>query len=115
MYRDAAIALLHNANLQAVYHCCLYKFSPKHSPIKTRPQPLTDQSGEQPNILRQPCCIKLASRYTARCGLTDILHSRIESVAHQNQVNITIIYLCFKSVIVVRNAVAHVHIGWNQL
>ena len=30
--------LLHNANIQAVSHCCQYKFSPKHTPIKTRPQ-----------------------------------------------------------------------------
>ena len=37
--RDVAIALLHDTNLQAVSHCRWYKFSSKHSPIKTRPQP----------------------------------------------------------------------------
>ena len=37
MYRDSVIVLLHNAKLQAASHCCLYKFSPKHSPIKTKP------------------------------------------------------------------------------
>ena len=41
MYRDSAIALF-----QAASHCCLYKFSPKHTPIKPcRPQ-LTDPSVE---------------------------------------------------------------------
>ena len=39
MYWDAAIVLLHDANLQAVSHCRLYKLSSKHSPIKTRPEP----------------------------------------------------------------------------
>ena len=34
MQRDSVIVLLHNAKLQATSHCCLYKFSPKHSPIK---------------------------------------------------------------------------------
>ena len=31
--------LLHNAKLQVASHCCLYKFSPRHSPIKTSPMP----------------------------------------------------------------------------
>ena len=38
MYRDSVIVLLHNAKLQAASHCCLYKYSPKHSPIKAKPQ-----------------------------------------------------------------------------
>ena len=39
MYRDSVIVLLHKAKLQAISHCWLYKFSPKHSTIKTKPQP----------------------------------------------------------------------------
>ena len=37
-YRDSVFVLLHNASLQAS-HCCLYKFSPKHSPTEIKPQP----------------------------------------------------------------------------
>ena len=32
-YKDSVIVLLHNAKLPTASHCCLYKFSPKHSPI----------------------------------------------------------------------------------
>ena len=39
LYRDSVIVLMHNAKLQAASHCCLYKFCPKHSPIKTDPKP----------------------------------------------------------------------------
>ena len=39
MYRDSVIVLLHNANLKAAFHCCLYKFSLIHLPIKTKSQP----------------------------------------------------------------------------
>ena len=35
MYRDSVIVLLRKAKLQAASNCCLYKFSPNHSPIKT--------------------------------------------------------------------------------
>ena len=45
MQRDSVIVQLHNAKMQAASHCCLYKFSPKHSPIKPNLSP-TDQSGE---------------------------------------------------------------------
>ena len=39
MCRNFVIVLLYNAELQAASHCYLYKFSPKHSPIKIKPQP----------------------------------------------------------------------------
>ena len=38
MYEDSAIALLHYANFQAASHCCLYKLTPKDTPIETRLQ-----------------------------------------------------------------------------
>ena len=31
MYRDTVIALLHNTKLQALSHCCFYRFRPKNS------------------------------------------------------------------------------------
>ena len=33
--RDSVIALLRKANFQAASHCCLYKFSPQHTLVKT--------------------------------------------------------------------------------
>ena len=34
MYRDSVIALLFNTIFQVASNCCLYKFDPKHKPIK---------------------------------------------------------------------------------
>mgnify|MGYP001799123420 CR=1 FL=1 len=39
MYRNSVMVLLHHKTLQPASHCCLYKFTPKHSPIKTKPWP----------------------------------------------------------------------------
>ena len=51
MYRDSVIVLLHNAKLQAAAHCCLYKFSPKQSPIKNQTSASLIEGVNYQNIL----------------------------------------------------------------
>ena len=49
MYGDSVIV----QRKLAASHCCLYKFSSKHSPIKSNPS-LTDQNGELSKYSEQP-------------------------------------------------------------
>ena len=86
MYRDSVIALLRycTTQLQAISHCCLYKFSPKHSPIKTKPHP--HWSKWWTVKILWPISNKLLSFWNLKIALLDlkILEKRFITLKHTN-------------------------------
>ena len=50
--RYSVIALLHDAQFRGNLPLLLYKFSSKHTPIKTRPEPHAPQAVNYQNSLR---------------------------------------------------------------